>query len=229
MNELIAKITSNSSVAIRSNDAAEGLDQPLYAVNWFDASPAWLYHLYNKLASRCVIKVGGLPLFKATVNDSLLSDTGKRQILLIVKYPDGNAFKKLLESTYFKLVSLLRIMAVQRFTFSFTQPQGNVQLGESYNYYALHHFDNRGLHKVLPHQTKNGIDVKVLFAGNTFARLHRLSKDKADIPIRNVVDKLIIYGASSQEELENYLLSKEYLSHFDIEKPGYISSLNRIF
>ena len=229
MNEIIAKISASSSVAIRSTEAKNDLSQPLYAVNWFDASPAWLYHLYNKLASRSVYKIGGQPLFKATVKDSILSDKGKRQILLIVKYPDGNAFKKLLESTYFKLVSILRIMAVKRFTFSFTKPEAKLNLKQKYKAYALHHFDNRQLSEVLEGLKNEQSDVDIIYTGQTFAHLIRQSKGEAEVPVRNIIDSVIIYGGTSEEALATHLKSEKYLAYFDTENPGYISSINRIF
>ena len=229
MNELIAKITSDSSVAIRSHNPQESLSQNLYAINWFNASPAWLYHLYNKLASRSVIKVGGRPLFKANVTESLLSDKGKRQILLVVKYPDGNAFKKLLESTYFKLVSVLRIMAVKRFTFSFTKPIGDIKIEQRYACYALHHFNNRDLDTLLPRIRTELEDIDIIYAGSTFAHLYRQTKGKKEVLLKNVVDRLVIFGSSSEERLKKVLQSDRYLSHYDKQAPGYISLINRIF
>ena len=229
MNELIAKITSNSSVAIRSHDAEGNLSQPLYAVNWFDASPAWLYHLYNKLAGRSVIKIGGKPLFKATVKESLLSDKGQRQILLLVKYPDGKAFKKLLESTYFQIVSLLRMKSVQRFTFSFAKPEGEVKFKSNPKHYAIHYFNADDLNGVLKESEKSLNGLEVLYAGQSFAQLYRQEEGKADQVIKSVIDCIFIYGAATEEVICETLTSNEYLQHFNSDDPGYIASLNKIF
>ncbi len=229
MNELIAKITSSSKVAIRSADAVDSLSQPLYAVNWFDASPQWLYHLYNRLAGRSVVKIGGQPLFKATVKDSLLSDKGKRQILLLVKYPDGQAFKNLLESTYFKIVSLLRIKSVQRFTFSFTKPASAFVGKTNHSHYAIHYFKDGDLNEVLSasEDSRNGLEI--IYSGQTFAHIYRQEKGKPDEVVKSIIDNIIIYGAASEEGIKKKLTGKEYLQHFDSENPGYIATLNKIF
>ncbi len=228
MNELVAKITASTSVAIRSNHPDYDLSNPLYAVNFFDASPAWLYHLYNRLASRSVRKIGGRPLFKGIVLDSILSDTGKRQILLIVKYPDAIAFKNLLESTYFKLVSILRIKSVQRFTFSFTKPQDDLNFDHEYKYYAIHHFGNRVISDVLKGIRNTKDDIDVVYAGKTSAHLFRQNKVTPDAQVESMIDNLIVYGSSSQEKLKSLLQSAEYLRRFDNEDPGYISTINRV-
>ena len=141
MQTISANITSSTDVIIRSEFEEHSLDKQLIAVNWFDTRIEWLYHLYNYLASRSVLKVGGRPLFKAkTVND-IRSNNGKRSIMLIVQYPDGTAFKQLLESTYFKIVSLLRMRAVKSFTFSFTHAVVKPDFKRKFAHYIIHHFD----------------------------------------------------------------------------------------
>ena len=229
MNELIAKITSSIRVAIRTQEPHESIAQPLYAVNWFDAHPQWMYHLSNSLAGRSVIKVGGKPLFKATVQESLLSDEGKRQIILLVKYPDGHAFKRLMESTYFKMVSLLRIKSVQRFTFSFTKPSGPINFDSDHQCYALHYFNSDDLDSALNTAQSSLNGLEVLYAGKSFAHLYQKVDGRADEIVENIINCIIIYGGDSQEQMNKTLTSEAYLSQFNAEELGYIASLNKVF
>ena len=88
--EIRGKVTSKVDVLIRANQMDVDLNQSFYAINWFDTRIEWMYHFYNFLASRSVIKVGGRPFFKAKVKEVLLDESqSKRDLLLIVRYPNG--------------------------------------------------------------------------------------------------------------------------------------------
>ena len=188
-----------------------------------------MYNLYNSLAARSVIKVGGKPLFKASVKKSLLSEDGKREILLMVRYPDGHAFKKMMETTYFKLVSLLRIKAVKRFTFSFTKPYVDKGFDPAHDHYALHYFEGGDPTSLLKAMKNAIVGVEVLFVGKSFAHLYRREDGKEDEVVKSMVECIIIYGSDSEERMADFLTSEEYLRFFNPEDRGYIASLNKIF
>jgi len=119
--EVRGKFSNNVDVFIRSVHSDANLDESFYAINWFSTKMEWLYHFYNFLAVRSVLKVGGKPFFKAKVTETLVDDNrGRRDLLLIVNYPNGKKFISLMESTYFKMVSIFRILSVKRFTFGLT-------------------------------------------------------------------------------------------------------------
>ena len=99
-------------------------DEPVYAINWFNTRSALVYDFYNFLAVRSVRKIGGGPFIKCKLEKTLIDDdTLRRDVLLIVKYPSLVNFRRMLESTMFQLVSLLRTAAVSDFTFGFTKRQ----------------------------------------------------------------------------------------------------------
>ncbi len=99
-------------------------DETVYAINWFNTRSARIYDFYNWLAVRSVRKVGGEPFIKCKLEKTLLDDNDlRRDVLLIVKYPSLQNFRRMLENTIFQLVSLLRTAAVSEFTFGFTKRQ----------------------------------------------------------------------------------------------------------
>ena len=99
-------------------------DETVYAINWFNTRSALVYDFYNFLAVRSVRKIGGGPFIKCKLERVLLDDDHlRRDVLLIVKYPSLKNFRRMLESTMFQLVSLLRTAAVSDFTFGFTKRQ----------------------------------------------------------------------------------------------------------
>ena len=99
-------------------------DETVYAINWFNTRSALVYDFYNWLAVRSVRKIGGEPFIKCKLDRTILDDdTLRRDVLLIVKYPSLQNFRRMLESTVFQLVSLLRTAAVSDFTFGFTKRQ----------------------------------------------------------------------------------------------------------
>jgi len=116
-----AHISTSLKVHITAINSELGPAQAIYAINWFNSRSLWLYNIYNLLAARAVLRVKGLPFFKARVKRTLY---GKREdhrdVLLIVRYPRVSNFKAMLENRYFQCVSILRGLAVTSFTFGFS-------------------------------------------------------------------------------------------------------------
>ena len=174
MNEIRAKVTGKVDILIRATQPEINLQEPLYAVNWFSTKVEWLYHFYNLLAIRSVKKIGGRAFFKAQVKETILDDANsKRSLILIVRYPGGENFKSLMESTYFKIVSVFREMSVSKFTFGFThkiESDTNSKL-ENGLQYAIHHFKfNANVYDVLE-EVKRMLpeSVSIKYAGNVVA------------------------------------------------------------
>jgi len=230
MNSITAKITGSTDVVIRSELENHSLDQELLAVNWFDTRIEWLYHLYNSLASRSVLKIGGKPMFKAKVTEDLVDDTGHRSILLIVKYPNGPAFKQLLESTYFKVVSLLRMRAVKQFTFSFTRAAISPAFEDQRSHYLIHHFSNEiDIKNVVDFIEKNTDGVVLLYAGYSFAYLNQKTKGKEEVRVPTIIDNIIILGSDSKEVLKSMTSTTEYKALWKNHSLGYLGIMERIF
>ena len=230
MKSITARITSTTDVIIRTEEEGHTLDQQLIAVNWFDTKIEWLYHLYNFLAARSVLKIGGKPLFKGKVSEDLGSDDGKRSILLIVSYPNGKAFKSLLESTYFKIVSLLRINAVKRFTFSFTNAVVPPNFNVEKNHYSIHHFEQSvDLKSITQLHDEDKSGICIMYAGYSYAYLNRKSKGENEIRLPTIIDNIIIYGSDKEESLRAMSESTDYRIQFENKTLGYLGIMERIF
>ena len=97
-------------------------EEPIYAINWFNTKSSLIYDFYNKLAVGCVRKIGGAPFFKARHIKTLYGgEEDKRDVLLVVRYPALTNFRSMLESKIFQGVSVIRMAAVDNFTFGFTK------------------------------------------------------------------------------------------------------------
>ncbi len=142
--EIECKIAKDRTVIIKAVSPQISLKEPLYAVNWFDTKSKILYNLYNLLASKSVYKVGGKAIFKGIVLEKIQGkQEDHREMLLIVKYPSAYSFKSLIDSLYFKLVSILRIKAVLNFNFGFTKVYASSykQIEDKAKTYAIHHLE----------------------------------------------------------------------------------------
>ena len=232
MKELTAKITKGTDVLIKSEGADSDLSSRLIAINWFDTKREWLYNLYNFLASRSVLQVGGKPLFKAKVIQDLEGSKGRRRILLIVTYPDGHAFKQLVESTYFKVVSLLRISSVDKFTFSFTQaisePAFSSQAEDAH--FCIHHFSSEtDISEVVNEVNTTVQDLSIEYAGSSFAYLYRKNSGEDAEKVPSIVKNILIYRSDNKESMINYLKSDTYKGLFQEGAFGYAGILKKIF
>lgn len=116
------KLTKKMSASIISAHPQTRLDQSLWAINWFDLKRSWLYELYNRIVIGDVREIGAYPIFKGRLNKVILSnDRLKRDMLLVVKYPDANAFLKMISKGLFQLKSIFRTSSVRHFQFGFMQ------------------------------------------------------------------------------------------------------------
>ena len=232
-NEIRAKVTSKVDVIIRANQPNIDLDEPFYAINWFSTKTEWIYHLYNALAGRSVRKIGGTPFFKGKTTETILDDLeSRRDLILIVQYPGGQNFKQLMESTYFKMVSIFRVLSVSKFTFGFTHKLkvDNDSKTEDGLHYAIHHFKSKKervealdqLMKLLP----NSITIK--YAGHVIATLNSQEKNKPIHQIPNLMDGLYIFQSTDKKSLPSLFASDDYKDFLKTFESSHISLLNRI-
>ena len=231
--EISGKVTNNIDVLIRANRVGVNLNEPFYAINWFSTKMEWMYHLYNFLAARSVIGVGGTPFFKAKVTETIVdTSNSKRELLLIVRYPGGQQFKSLMQSTYFKMVSVFRIFAVANFTFGFTHKLAADEISKKSDglYYALHHFksDNRVEEILQKIQQLMPASITSKYAGQMIANLYSQEKNKEPDQIPNLMDAIVVFQAQTEEELRAFLSSASYRTILDMTPTNHVSFLNRI-
>jgi hypothetical protein len=231
--EISIKVTGKIDVIIRATQPDVNLDEPFYAINWFSTKVEWLYHFYNLLAIRSVKKNGGRAFFKAKVRETLLDEAkGRRDLILIVRYPSGLNFKSLMESTYFKIVSIFRVLSVSKFTFGLTHklasdPNSGKEDGL---HYAIHHFisDKAGTttFQSIQHILPKSIAIK--YAGHTIATLKSKEKNKLEQQVPNLMDGLFIFQSSDEINLRTFFASNDYLGFLETLQSSHISLLNRL-
>ena len=232
-NEIQCKVTKSTTVLIRANNASVDLNEPLYAINWFSTKVEWLYHFYNFLASKSVVKIGGRAFFKAKVTKTVLDQSdAKRSLILIVRYPGGANFKALMESTYFKFVSLFRMLAVKDFTFGFTHKhtiEDNSSVKDNFAY-AVHHFKSDAANEQLFSKFQNMLTegVRIKYAGGMVAQLMTQSDGGTPKAIRNLMDGIVIYEAEKETELEQMIETSTYRSFAQELNSSYIGYLKRV-
>ena len=122
-NELTTDVTQSMQVVITGTDDTVPLEDPVFAVNWFDTKQAWLYFLYNVFAAPSVRAVRAKVVIKGKVTSVLMGEAeDRRGMLLVVRYPSGSNFLQLVQRRSFQAAGLLRKVAVSRFAFGFMQP-----------------------------------------------------------------------------------------------------------
>ena len=232
-NEIIADVTKQIKAIIRANDKDIDLNAPFYAINWFSTKIEWMYHFYNFLATRSVLKIGAKPFFKGHITSTYLDEKNtERQLILIVKYPGGQQFKQLMEDTWFKIVSIFRILSVKQFTFAFTKKissENTSELSQNFSY-AVHHFKtNEEIEVIFSKLTAskdNSISIK--YAGGAIAQLYsqQIPKTAEAIPI--LMDGIVIFEATSEIALKEMFDSLDYQQFISSLDSSYIGFLKRI-
>lgn len=142
------QITRNIRIHLDALREDVNSQKPLFAINWFNTRAMWLYNLYNLVAARSVFKIGGRPLIKGQITQTLTGEENQtRQVLLIVNYPNGERFLDLLSSRYFQVTSLLRMLAVRDFSFVLNHAVHSPEVTESESQppggaWAIHHYSS---------------------------------------------------------------------------------------
>jgi len=232
-NEIRAKVTSSINVIIRATKKDINLNEPLYAINWFSTKSEWMYHLYNILAIRSVRKIGGKAIFKAKVKKTIIDEAnGKRDLILIVRYPTGQNFKSLMESTYFKIVSVFRILSVSKFTFCFTHKLEIETESKKQNkrHFAVHHYKTEMDYKSILEQFKLLMpeNISIKYSGYAVATLNKEEHGKPIEQIPNLMDAIIIYHANEEKTLIDFFADDRYKKIQERFQSSNISLLNRI-
>lgn len=235
--EIKAKISSKIFVYIKSIEKNTPVGGPLYAINWFDTKSLWLYNFYNLVATRSVTRIGGTPYFKGKVQDVLFGDTKhRRDVLLIVKYPNALQFKKLIESFYFKCVSIFRMLSVTRFTFGFTKPTGpnpvsaeaTLSAASQNKVYTVHHYKaDSDITKDIE-QAVAAQKVEIHYAGAIKALLYSGDAKVANNQTPCIMSGIVILSATSLTDHKNLIQSEAYQAIIKKSQSSFIATLKRI-
>ena len=236
-----ANITRSVRVHITALQSDFKIDEPVYALNWFNSRQLWLYNFYNFLAARSVLKIGGVPFFKARVATTLYgNDADHRSVLLIVRYPGIAHFKTMLQSRYFQLVSILRGLAVAQFTFGFSTRTDVQDVGEfadqnrisESKVYAIHHYRlSDQISDIAERATKLAASHQVNLAFSSFvsARLYPQKGSTPPVAIETIMAGCMIMQADSQQQIEQLVASPAYEALLATTNSSFIATLDRIF
>lgn len=228
---LQVKINNKTSVYIKSTDNGVPLTAPVYAINWFDTKRLWLYNIYNMLAKGSVIKVGGKPFFKGYITDVLLGDeSGRRDVLLIVNYQSARHFMRMLESTWFKLISIVRLVSVEKFNFGFTRrtDSGTVSADNDKNkVYAIHHYRAAEDLTARLEALVEAENAEVYYAGRISALLYSGDSLQAKQQVPCLMNGVLILRADKREQIEHLINSDAYQAVVAQTESSFIATLDR--
>lgn len=194
--------------------------EAVYAINWFDTKSSLIYDFYNKLAIGCVRKIGGEGFFKGRHVKTLYGrEQDKRDVLLVVRYPALTNFRAMLESKVFQGVSLIRMAAVDNFTFGFTKredtgadlsplgpnEEGSVFYGVFY-YSGLEEADKR-----LADLTANS-PAEIFYKGSIRAHIGTGETPSAAAQVPCVMQGIIIFKSQEAQALEQLAKQEDFTS-----------------
>ncbi|MEP3347969.1 MAG: hypothetical protein ABJN34_03070 [Litoreibacter sp.] len=211
--DLMVQVTKNVEISMIPVSQSISLDEPVFAVNWFDTRSLVLYNIYNLLAARSVFKVGGLVVVKGKVTTIIAGDPrDHRDVVLIVRYPSGPLFLSMLQSAYFKVVSLLRTAAVTRFTFGFTQPVSHPPPASDPRKdkaYMIYHYRGADITDALVGLAGEN-KIEVVYAGNAVAQLATRKAGAADVSLPSLMDGIVVFQADTDTQLETLVASDAF-------------------
>lgn len=229
--ELTVQVMNGITAVIKPVSQDVSLDEPIVAINWFNTRSLTLYNIYNLLASRSVFKVGGQVVIKGKVLQVLAGDPkDQRDLILIVRYPSGPRFLSMVQSSHFKVVSLLRTAAVARFTFGFTQPTAHTPPAPDPakdKAYLIHHYRGPNIGDALV-QLASELDVGVVYAGQTVAHLATRKPNTADATLPSLLDGIAIFQAESTARLKDFTTSDGFQNVTQSNQTSYSATFRRL-
>ena len=238
---IVADITGKIRVLITAQRADYEIDQPVYALNWFNSRWLMLYNFYNAIAARSVLKIGGVPFFKARVVDTLYgNEADYRSVVLIVRYPSVTNFKTMLQSRYFQLVSIVRGMAVAQFTFGFSTRSDSQDVGEfndqfrisESKVYAIHHYrssDRLSEIAVRAAELAASHQVTLAFSSHVCARLYTQNGTNPPAAVETIMDGCMVLQADSRTHIDQWVASADCQELLATTDSSFIATLDRIF
>lgn len=232
-NSLERQITRSTKIIL--SGASEDLSSPLFAINWFNTRWAWLYDFYNVLASRSLTGAGGVAMFKGRTEAILWGKpTLSRGHLLIVNYPRGEAFLNLLSGRYFQLISVIRMIAVQDFSFVMhrrleTPEVPPVETSPSENVaYAVMHFQSDETSSEWMVRVKSVFEgVTIHFASERCVTVASMNSSREINEMPYVTENVVLLRAPDAATLKRLTSSKAFAELTLRLNNLYVASINR--
>jgi len=232
MEQLLKRnLTDKISVEILPVDSEKDLHERVWAINWFNYKRKWLYTLYNRLAAKHVIQVGGRLLFKGHRQRTLFGEeTLARHTLLIVTYPKVDNFLDMLTIKAFQLKSLLRLNAVKKFVFGFTRRVDTETVegvGKKSGAYLVCHYqgvvDSDRLH-----QLAGKHNLQMFFHGKKTGQIKRSEQGKDEVIAPFFMDGIILLVADNSNAYEEFVTDSDFIQLADGNKTNYVAIFDRV-
>jgi uncharacterized protein (DUF1330 family) len=212
------KVSSNTTVLIQPLISGFNEYSPIFAINWFNIKFTWLYNLYILMASKIVLKAGGVLYFKGTLHSKIEgSEVEQRNNLMIVCYPNSLHFLQMVKNKLFQIISILRNAAVSQFCFGFTQ--NLVDKSEINNdfrkgqLYLVHHFqgEKNWIKENLPalQSVAYEHDSEVFYCGITSADIVK-EKSGNQQAAEFFMDGIIVFSAEVEESFNELINNQIY-------------------
>ena len=215
-------VTRKMRIRIRGEEAT--LQNPLFAINWFNTRAAPIYHLYNLLAGPRAFKAGAKALFKGKVQDTFYGNPElRRDYLLIVNYPSANHFLDLVSDKIFQVFSALRIAAVKNFSFVLHQRLHGEQLltdklpkSDKQGYYAVVQISDSPdaapfaeLASAVDSLAKQH-NIEMFFVGSAAGRVSTVTQDDKETELLAITDRTFVFSAASDAALSDFIVSSDF-------------------
>ena len=232
-NSLKRQLTKSISIEVIPVNGKLEITNRVWAINWFNYKSKWLYTLYNKLAAKFVIRVGGQLLFKGHNQKTLLGEASfARQTLLIVTYPSVKIFLDMLLIKAFQLVSLLRVKAVKDFVFGFTKRVDYYEtiatpLLDTNLLYLVYHSQgtiNQGL--IVELAKSNG--MKTFFSGQKIAQIERSEVGKEPVLAPFFMDGIMVFVSETEKDILSFVESNDFTKMIEANSNNYAAIFTRI-
>ena len=221
VNRKTTSINKHTTVAITGTNDQTDLNNPIWAINWFNLKRPRLYTLYNILVFPHLKKVGGRAHFKGYIKEKLEGNSDfDRQMLLIVTYPTASAFLQMVSNKLFMLKSILRLKSVSRFIFGFSKRIGDQPappekparyIGK--NFYMAHLFQGDQVSEddlLLLKPLFSQYNLVNYFSGLKTATLSRINKDGSEQIQPFFVDGLFVLEGSEKASFDMLLKDPIY-------------------
>ena len=233
-NPLTAKLPGELKAYIFREDNTLSEDEPIYAINWFNTKTQWVYDFYNVLAVKAVKKIGGGPFFKGKHVKTLHGDDdGRRDILLVVRYPSLHNFKTMLEDKYFQMVSLIRIAAVDRFTFGISkradagadfQPMVKAQTRA----YVVHNYAGPNDIRAEIQSLAKDSPVDVFFNSHIKAHIGTGKSQESCALVDCIIENVLILSGADEEDIIGFVEAAVYQDLIQQTETNFIGLYSRI-
>jgi len=232
-NSLKRQLNKSISVEIIPTNKAFELTERIWAINWFDYKSKWLYTLYNKLAAKYVIQVGGQLLFKGHNQRTLLGEKSyARKTLLIVTYPTITNFLDMLLIKTLQLVGLLRVKAVKDFVFGFTKRLDDYEdtvtpkINPKNQYLVFHYQGKTDQSSII--QLAHSQGLTTYFIGEKLAQIKRSEIGKEDVIAPFFMDGIMVFDAQTEDTLNSFVDSADFTKMIEGNSSNYAAIFTRV-